>query len=277
MEHKKLLDTLDKFIGNNTSIYLTDDCCSNKEIKTDGIMDTCINCGLTLEHREDIIKKDFLNPKYQLSTTIQYNKKYNNINRIHKWSNYDYKENMANKNYEEINNIGEKLNMETWEIRNACMIYRNIYIDKKISSRNKIKRSLFVYCLYTSCCQYNKEFDIIKTLRDNDLSIENYNKAICKIVDENKYFLNTNMTKYFYKLKNFNNDITMIDIIKEYNINCRRGKNKKCRLNNNSILIGSIYKLLFSDNDNCDKKFFKIFNITRTTIEKFNKLITGIN
>ena len=86
-------------------------------------------------------------------------------------------------------------------IDNVCCIYKSIYIDRNVSSRNKIKRSLYIYCLYASCVEYNSEFDIIETLKDNQLSIENYNKALLKVEDENKLFLNPNMSKQYKKIK----------------------------------------------------------------------------
>ena len=69
---------------------------------------------------------------------------------------------------------------------------------------------------------------------------------------------------------NWDTDIKMNDLIIEYNRILLLERNKECRLNNNSILIGSIYNLL---NLTTDKKFIKVFNITPTTIKKFNHLI----
>lgn len=269
--YRELFDKLDKFIGDTTTYVTEDRCCENPVIRNDGIMETCINCGSMNPYNEDIIKKSFLNPRYQLSTNIGYNSKYKNINRLHKWINYDYRENMANRNYEEMRGIANKLELDDWVINNACMIYKNIYIDKNISSRNKIKRSLFVYCLFKSCMFYNKDFDIIQTLKDNNLSIENYNKSLLKVEDDDKLFLNSNMMIYYKKMNdNFDTNITLSNIINEYNRVCKIEKKNEWRLNNNSILIGSIYNLLNLEDD---KKFYKTFNITKITINKFVKLI----
>ncbi len=268
--YKTLFKQLDDFIGIKPPSEIDRRCCEKPRIRTDGIHDTCVNCGTMNPYNEIIIKKHFLNPKYQLSTCIGYNNKFKPVLRLHKWINYDYRENMANRNYNEIREIGSKLKLDPWVLDNACMIYKKIYIDDNISSRNKIKKSLFIYCLSKSCYNYNIDFDIIKTLKDNKLSIKNYNKSLLKIKDVSKLFLNPNMVLLYKKLKdNFDTQIKAMDIIIEYNKNCNMGRNKK-RLNNNSILIGSIYNLLNLD---CDKKFYKTFNITKTTINKFIRLI----
>ena len=245
-------------------------CCENPRYRFCDYYRTCINCGTMIPKDEIIIRNQHLNPKYQLSTTIGYGAKYKAIHRIHKWTNYDYRENMANRNYKEIREIGNKLKLNDKIINNACWIYKGIYINRNVSSRNKIKRSLYIYCLYASCVDYHTEFDIIATLKDNSLSIENYNKALLKVNNENKLFLNPNMVKQYKKvIDNWDKEITMKDIIIEYNKMCKKSKNMKQRLNNNSILIGSIYNLLETD----DKKFYKVFNITPTTIIKFKKIL----
>lgn len=263
--YKQLFRVLDDFLGEQNKALDNLDCCINKYIRTDGIFDTCVSCGFMKPHNEVIIKKHFLNPRFQLTTTIGYNNKFKSVNRLHKWINYDYRENMSIRNYKVIREMGQKLKLDNWIMDNACMIYKHIYIDNKISSRNKIKNSLFIYCLMKSAFYYKKEFNIISCIKDNGLSIENYNKSLLKVDDENKLFLNPNMTIQHKKLTdNFDSDITLMDIIIEYNKNCGN-KNKK-RLNDNSILIGSIYNLLDLEDD---KKFYKVFNITRTTIKKF--------
>jgi hypothetical protein len=67
-------------------------------------------------------------------------------------------------------------------------------------------------------------------------------------------------------IDNYETNITLLEIIKEYNILFKLLRNKKYKLNKNSILICSIYKLLKNETD---KKFYSIFNITQSTIKKF--------
>ena len=208
MNHRELFNTLDEFLSNNIVNddnkhipYESEPCCDNPRIKYDEINSVCISCGRMFMINELIIRPQFLNPKYQLTTTIGYGK----INRIcrliHRNINHDYRENMANKNYKEIRNIGEKLKLNDKVLNNACYIYKTIYIDRNVSSRNKIKRSLYVYCLFRSCLDYKLEFNIIDTLKDNGLSIENYNKALLKVEDKDKLFLNPHIYTQYEKIK----------------------------------------------------------------------------
>ncbi len=278
MNHRQLFNELDIFLNNYLMInnqHIPNEpepCCDNPRIRYDEVNKVCVSCGRMFLIDDIIIRPQYLNPKYQSTTTIGYGG-HKSLYRLHKWTNNDYRENMANRNYKEIKAIGEKLNLNNKVLDNACYIYKTIYIDRNVSSRNKIKRSLYVYCLCKSSYEYKLDFDIIKTLKDNELSIENYNKALLKVVDEKKLFLNPHInTQYEKIIKNWENTkITKKDIILEYNRICRLSKQKKYRLNNNSILLGSIYNLLGIKTD--EKKFYKVFNITRTTIKKFNKIL----
>ncbi len=273
--YKELFNQLDKYLDEHRPtppIKIIKPCCDNKRVRCGDIDMVCVNCGRIYELDEIVIKQQFLNPKYQLSTTIGYAAKTRSIHRLHKWINYDYRENMANRNYVEIRDMGNKLNLNIKVLNNACYIYKRIYIDNNVSSRNKIKRSLYVYCLFRSCVDYKLDFNIIQTLKDNKLTIENYNKALNKVIDDDKLYLNPNMERQYKKIiDNWTTDITIKDVIVEYNRICKLSKENKYKLNNNSILIGSIYKLLdIKDND---KKFYKVFNITSTTIKKFAKIL----
>ena len=109
-------------------------CCENQRHRFDEYYRTCISCGHMTPKDEIIINNQHLNPKYQLSTTIGYGAKYKAIHRIHKWTNYDYRENMANRNYKEIREIGNKLILNDKIINNACWIYKGIYINRNVSS-----------------------------------------------------------------------------------------------------------------------------------------------
>ncbi len=249
-------------------------CCDNRRIIHGTEWDVCINCGTCIDPHEIIIKRQFLNPRYQMTTAIGSGGKYKNVRRLHTWANYDYRENMANRNYKEIRDIGNGLNLHQKVLDNACFIYKSIYINKNVSSRNKIKRSLYIYCLARSCVEYHLTFDIIKMLGENGLSIDNYNKAISKVEDENKLFLNVNMVDKMKIAKdNWDIKFTLINIIELYNKNIRISKGAKLKLNNNSILIGSIYVLLDISKNKEDKKFLNLYNITFTTIKKFIKIL----
>ena len=112
--YKELFAKLDKFIDERdvpTPLkhinHIHTPCCGNPKIRYNEIDKVCISCGLIGAPDYSIIKEQFLNPKYQLSTTIGYggNKA---VHRIHKWNNYDYRENAANVNYKVIKDMGEK-------------------------------------------------------------------------------------------------------------------------------------------------------------------------
>ena len=249
-------------------------CCDNKRIIHTDEWDVCISCGLCLDPTDIIIKRQFLNPRYQMTTSIGGGGKYKNVRRLHSWANYDYRENMANRNYKEMRDIGNKLNLHQKVMDNACYIYKGIYINKNVSSRNKIKRILYVYCIYKSCMEYKRKLDIISLLGENDLSIDNYNKAISKVEDEDKLFLNVNMMDKMKIAKdNWDIKFTLMDLITLYNKNIKISKGNKLKLNNNSILIGSIYILLKIEENKEEKKFLKQYNITFTTIKKFIKIL----
>ena len=249
-------------------------CCDNPRIVHKTEWDVCVNCGTCMDLTDIIIKRQFLNPRYQLTTSIGGGGKYKNVRRLHTWANYDYRENMANRNYKEMRDMGYKLNLHQKIMDNACYIYKGIYINKNVSSRNKIKRSLYVYCIYRSCMDYKKSINIIDLLNENELSIDNYNKAISKVEDENKLFLNVNMIdKMKIATDNWDIDFTLMDLITLYNKNIRISKGNKLKLNNNSILIGSIYVLLKIEENKEEKKFLKQYNITFTTIKKFIKIL----
>ena len=214
-----------------------------------------------------IIRPIFLNPKYQNSTTIRFGGKgCQGVRRIHGWQ-PDYRENMANTNYKEIRSIMKHLNLHDKVYNNACFIYKGIYIDENISSRNKIKRSLFIYCIFKSASEYKVGVDVIALLERNALTIGNYNKALLKIDDDEKLFLNKNMKNKFHLLnKNWkDNTITLMDIIIKYNHLLKSNTSIVNKLNNNSILLGTFYLLI---NDKT-KKFYNVYDITSITIAKF--------
>ena len=141
-----------------------------------------------------------------------------------------------------------------------------------MSSRNKIKRSLFLYCLYQSAIEYDTYFDMISALKDNNLSIENFNKALLKVKNPKKQFLNSTMEKQYKRLSLTypKNKITFRNMIAEYNRVVRLSTQKGLKLNNNSILTCCIFNLLKPSDE---KEFFTTFALTSTTLKKFTKII----
>lgn len=246
------------------------ECCENKQLILIDNFYTCENCGI-VDTNDDYEKldnekfRDKLNPKYQLTTKIEYKSKYKNLLRIQKWMSYDYQENTANNSYKEIKKIGKKYNIPINILDISCVNYNDIYIKKNISSRNKIKKSIYIYCIYKEAIFYNENLNIFLILKDNNLSINNFNNCLTKL-NENNFFLNENMENYIKLTKeNYDIEINIYELIKKYNENINVKNNKK--INKNSILIYIFYEIIKPKDD---KKFIKIFNITKMT---FNKII----
>ena len=243
------------------------DCCPDKKIIIDesNNIEICKNCGNT-EIYQELIQENYLtqtNPYYRLTSIIPYSYRHRNIYRLQKWNNYSYKENTAIKSYNDIREFGLKIGLSNDIINNAIQLYKHFYYEKEISTRNKIKRSLYIYCLFYYSFEDNF-FNIFKVLEDNNLSIKNFNKAIIR-TDINKYFLQQNMEKYIDLIqKNYQKQFKLKDIIIKYNFLLK--KNNK--FNTNSILILVFFKLLnIKDNE----KFFNLFNISKFTLKKIFK------
>ena len=248
---------------------MLDKCCDKMKLRKGLEYRVCVSCGrCNGKSREDTEYYEVLNARYQNTTTIGYAKNSKKLHRLHKWTNYDYRENMAMKNYKTIRDMCEDFGLHNRVKDNACFIYKRIYIDKMVSSRHKIKECIFMYCILHSCNDYKINFDIISNLRKYNLNINKYNKALLKIEDDDVLFLNKNMESYYNLIiHNFHDKkIKMSDIIILYNILYKKSKNNTYKLNNNSILLGCIYFLLSED-----KRFYRVFNITYTTINKIKK------
>ena len=221
--------------------------------------------------------------------------KYSRLSRLHKWCNYDYKENTANKTYIEIEKLGRKLELNTLIIADACNVYKTIYIDDEISCRDKIRICMYIYCLYVSALNSGYSFSIFNVLRntqlyahlltnekDNkvkkkkELTIENFNKATEKVKKHdyaNKVLLNDDMEKIYNTTmkEHYENIPSMDEFIKKYNEIFAILQTKTKRLNKNTALLLSVYKLLEITNK---KQFLKLYNISEGTLNKFLKILT---
>ena len=283
------------------------DCCYNQSLIKDYTNGSviCENCGICYtDNIEYIDVPIYKNPKFHLSTKMSYLPKWRSIHRLHNWSNYDYQENTANKSYKDIEELGIKLGLHNKQIQKATQYYKIIYIDNNTSSRNKIKKCLFLYCLYKAS---NYKLNIIQILNDNNLTINNFNKAMTKINDEDKLFLHNKMINYqkiflnyyrkksikyltnkyndFCKLHNLKYDINntiqnynlfiqnykeeeeeenTIDIILRYNIFTKKVKENNIKINNNTILLACFFWYIKCDKD---YMFETLFKTTTNTIE----------
>lgn len=247
-------------------------CCNNQQILIMDNTNVCENCGMVIDKEiyENLDNEKFMvyNPKFALSTKIEYKNKYRKLCRLQQWASYDYKENTANNSYNEIKKIGNIFNIETTILDNACCLYNDIYMKQQISSRNKIKRSIYIYCIYKSCLLKNiYDIDLLEMIEKNNLTIDNFNNAVIKLNDKN-YLIHKDMKKYINNAKkDYDITLTSYEIVKEYNeyIN----KNTK-KINKNSLLIYIFYNKIKPKNI---KKFIDLFGISRLTLNKIiNKL-----
>ena len=262
------MDKLNDFLNEHIMLN-TVSCCSNKNEIFTGLYFVCTNCGkMTLEN-DTFINPTFLNPKYQLSTIIGYRNKTKHISRLHKWANYDYKENAANKSYSEIEDICNTFGYDQNVINKACYLYNDIYINQKISCRNKIKRSVFIYCILKAVYHYSGTWDCLNELPDMlkkyKLTMLHYNKAINKLNDDDKMFLHNKFLVYKEIIKkNLNKTINYKDIVLKYNEFLKKNSVNKHKLSNNSIVLITFYILLDKD-----EAFFEYFKIMPYTVAKF--------
>lgn len=290
-DYSKYLDLLDNVIEEEKETTEEEDkeCCNNPDIVMDNIycINICQNCGITSDLHSDDYELDYqieshtftsafmLNKKFKLSTTMNYGgSKYYKLKRIHKWGECDYKEITASNRFEEINNIGEKLNISKKDLTRTHYLYKDIYDSCNISTRGKITKSLYLYCLY-----FIKDFniDILTLIKDNDLTTSNYNTAM-KHLDNNKDF-DYNILYLHKKMKYFHNlfeenyfEINIQDIINNYNLYLIKYKDTKFSVK--TILLSCFYYYI-KDNEDYNITFSTIFKTTEDTIT--NKLLKIID
>ena len=175
-----LFKKLDDFLDNNKIEHNYIDCCENMEKREKENYIVCISCGRMFPLIEETDPPIYLNPRFQLKTYIKYSSKFRNLCRLNMWS-MDYRENTANNSYNEIKKICEDYNLNDKIYSKACFLYKYIYIDRNITSRNKIKRSLYIICIKKSASYFSQKLNIKNVLEDNGLTFKNYQKAYGKI------------------------------------------------------------------------------------------------
>ena len=253
------------------------DCCENKELSLIDNFYVCINCAI-VHNNDDYEKLDngkffnTFNPKFQVSTKIEYKNKYKKLYRLQKWNNYNYKENTLQESFRDIKKIGKKYNITIKLLDEACKIYNNIYMKENISSRNKIKKCIYIFCIYQTLFNNNctNDINIFNVLKDYKLSINNFNSCLIKL-DINLFFLHEDMEKFIKITKeNYKIDININYLIELYNQNLIKLKNNNIKINKTSLLIYIFYKLIKEENI---KNFINLFSISRMTLTKIiNKM-----
>ncbi len=260
---EKYFEILEKY-NEEKKEEIIEDCCDNKQITIDepNNIEICESCGVCKIYHE-FTQENYLtqtNPRYKLTSVIPYSNKFKALNRIQKWNNYSYEENTALQSYKDIRIIGLELKLNNEIINSAIQLYKNFYIGEKISTRNKIKHSLYIYCLFYYSFE-NNFFNIFEVLKRYKLSIDNFNKAISR-TNFQKFFLQQNMINYINIIKKkYNIEYELKQIILLYN-EYLKNKNK---FNSNTKLVLVFYDLLKIKNNT---EFFKLFNISKSTLKK---------
>lgn len=234
-------------------------CCSYKEniiISESLLLYICGECGTVVDgylYEMNYYEK-FKNP-HIVKTYIPYSYKYKHLNRLNKWGNYSYHEVQMDKLLKEID---IKLIDFDNEIKSFTkIIFKQMY--KNLSIRAKIKDSLIVYCLFKTSLMLKKELDLDVLLKLFNISIKNYNDLNKKLEKDKLIYckdLNEYLQHLHYKM-NKNNLIVIYNKFLEFN-------NRK--FNNKSIILGIIYYILENNKEFNKKDFFKIYNISKSSI-----------
>jgi hypothetical protein len=273
MDYSNYFKELEKYEKNKEE-EKKKNCCNNQIIIVDisNNLEICESCGNTKKYVEYVEENALtqINPYYRLTSVIssQGGYKFKALRRLHKWNNFSYKENTAISSYKEIRKIGLEIKLINEIINNSIQLYKDFYINNEISTRHKIKKSLYIYCLFYNSFELNF-FDIFEVLSNYELSIDNFNKSIQRS-NYNKYFLQNNMKLYIDIInKNYNIKLKLKSIIIIYNDYLI----KNSKFNSNSILILILYDLLLKKNIKINQNnFYKLFSISNSTIKKIKNL-----
>jgi transcription initiation factor TFIIIB Brf1 subunit/transcription initiation factor TFIIB len=167
------------------------------------------------------------------------------------------------KSFKEIEKICQKLKLSKKIKDGANIKYKEIFLDMKISSRSNIKKAMYIYCIFFSCNYYKQKMDVGDLIKITNITQKHYDKVISKLEKRNVILSH----KKINKMINICNENDLIvnkeEMLKKY----QEMKEKKIKLNNNSILLGILFELLNIP----ENKFIKIFNTTKITMCKFKK------
>ena len=262
--HKELFNDLDEFINNRfpPNQKVVYQCCNNKEVilSISLLKYVCCNCGIVADepYTKDFYDR-FKNPLF-VKTIIPYRPKTRHLSRLSKWTNYSYKEVVLDKN---LKYIDSKLgHLDRDNILFSKVLFKQIFPKMKI--RAKIKDALIVYCYYTTSLALDKNVEIDDLLKIFKISIKNYNDLNNKLECNKMYYFN-NLNNYLIRTNLYDKKNK---IIKLYNLFLSTTSK---RFMKKSVILGIIYKLV--DDEKLKKKFFKIFDINKSSIKNIIKYI----
>jgi rubrerythrin len=256
----------DYFKEEKEDIIKKEECCDNPMIIKDNTYIICENCGTVHLDNYDIIKPNkYLNQRFHNCTLINSSMRFKNIRRLHHFSNYSYMECTMLKSFKEMLDICNYLKLGKKVIEGSKIKYKEIFLDRKISSRSNIKRAMYCYCINYSCDYYNVKINIEELLKISKIDIKHYNKVLQKLEKKNIIYNNKKIEKIKYICRMNNLDINIEKLLDDYKVL----KDKKIKLNNNSILLGLLYEML----EITESKFIKLFKTTRITLNKYKSII----
>lgn len=245
-------------------------CCYNPIIIYNDTYIVCENCAVVqkndLEYDEPI---KYLNNKFHLTTLIsKSNKKYYHLNRLQKYNNYNYKEVTMINSFQEIKDICNQFNLSKQIYDVAITKYKDIYIDKQISSRDNIKKSIYLYCIIFACDYHNQNKNLEKMLNYINVKKKHYHKAVKKVNKNDIIFINDLLNKKLLECEKNNITISKDDIIILYN----NYSKYNLKLNKNSLILFLFYIKLNKNHED----FINIFKTTKITLNKFDKILKNI-
>ena len=179
---------------------------------------TCLNCGLVTSNlffneNEMNWETHQLYNRYNYNATfIQRTSANYRLNRIHLFSNRNHSYNFRKKCYKQIEDIikNNNLNININYIKNQLNI---LYVDKKNRFRGDIKKSIYIIFIFNYCLEQNIEIDIYDILKNENLKIDHYNKAIHKLNKEANIVFDLLPTNIKLLTTKYNNK----EIISKYN------------------------------------------------------------
>ena len=259
--------------------YLMDikkDCCSNMDIKSDEICETCINCGIINTYKE---KNEFsanapmsndLFPTYSMSTHIGGLFKNNMLYYIHKALNYNTQEKTLFKINDLIVAMVNKYTIPYKIVNYVLREYKNLYINEAIIFGGNIKLCLIFYLINEHC---NPKLSIFKFLKDYNIHLDVYNRMLYKI-DVDMYIAK-DMHIYYKILIKYRIKMTFEMFIHHYNVHYKYAKaqNKYARIK--TVLFFTTYNLLNLYNKKYDINYLKEFGLTRKIFYNIRYLYTS--
>jgi len=176
--------------------------------KADLAGQVCITCGLVKKEIRNADLSDFSTTStyltYSTNNTFirgagEFGKK-----RIHTWSNNDNSYKFRSECSYIIKDIlfinGVRKDIHSYVMENL----NKMYVDENLRTRGKIKLGIFIHFIYEGCVLDNVNFDILKCLEREGMTISKYNDALLKLkkdINLDGYIIPDNVIELSTKFK----------------------------------------------------------------------------